>query len=420
MQTMKTTMKKLAGGAMIMISLATSASGQVFSLDTVLHLVDERNPQLQEFDHRVKGQQAYSAGAKGWMAPMVGIGTFMMPYPGQQVSEGNRGNLMLSFEQNIPNPAKLSANERYYASRAAVEEQGRSRQYNAVRSEAKSAYYGWLVAEEKLKILGESDRILEMMLKIARIRYPYNQGSLGSIYKTEGRQQEIRNMMFMIQGDIGESAARLRSLMNLPADAPIRVDTTTDVTFAASTLAEDTIGLATQRSDVRQLEQSIEVMRLQQELQQYQAKPDFRLRFDHMQPLGSGMPTMFTAMAMVSIPIAPWSSKMYKSEVSGMSHDIEAMKRGKQAILLETRGMLAGMALQLTRMQQQLENYRQRIIPALEKNYQATRVAYEENREQLPAVIDSWEALNMSRLDYTDKLADYYQMIVRYEKEVER
>lgn len=420
MQTMKTTMKKLAGGAMIMISLATSASGQVFSLDTVLHLVDERNPQLQEFDHRVKGQQAYSAGAKGWMAPMVGIGTFMMPYPGQQVSEGNRGNLMLSFEQNIPNPAKLSANERYYASRAAVEEQGRSRQYNAVRSEAKSAYYGWLVAEEKLKILGESDRILEMMLKIARIRYPYNQGSLGSIYKTEGRQQEIRNMMFMTQGDIGESAARLRSLMNLPADAPIRVDTTTDVTFAASTLAEDTIGLATQRSDVRQLEQSIEVMRLQQELQQYQAKPDFRLRFDHMQPLGSGMPTMFTAMAMVSIPIAPWSSKMYKSEVSGMSHDIEAMKRGKQAILLETRGMLAGMALQLTRMQQQLENYRQRIIPALEKNYQATRVAYEENREQLPAVIDSWEALNMSRLDYTDKLADYYQMIVRYEKEVER
>jgi len=74
----------------------------------------------------------------------------------------------------------------------------------------------------------------------------------------------------------------------------------------------------------------------------------------------------------------------------------------------------------LTRMQQQLENYKQRIIPALEKNYQATRVAYEENREQLPAVIDSWEALNMSQLEYTDKLSDYYQMIVRYEKEVER
>jgi len=413
-------MKKLTGLVTLMIALTAPAHGQVFSLDSVLHLVDQRNPQLQEFDHRVKGQQAYTAGAKGWMAPMVGVGTFMMPYPGQNVGESNRGNVMLSFEQSIPNPARLSANERYYASRAAVEEQGRSRQYNAVRAEAKSNYYRWLVAEEKLKILRESDRILGMMLKIARIRYPYNQGSLGAIYKTEGRQQEIQNMVYMTKGDIEESAAKLRSLMDIPADTPIMVDTTLRVKFASTMLAEDTVGLAAQRSDVRQLEKTIEVMRLQQELQQYQAKPDFRLRFDHMQPLGSGMPTMFTAMAMVTIPIAPWSSKMYKSEVNGMSHDIEAMKRGKQAILVETRGMLAGMTSQLTRMQQQLENYKQRIIPALEKNYQATRVAYEENREQLPAVIDSWEALNMSQLEYTDKLSDYYQMIVRYEKEVER
>jgi len=417
---MKTTMKKLTGLVTLMIALTAPAHGQVFSLDSVLHLVDQRNPQLQEFDHRVKGQQAYTAGAKGWMAPMVGVGTFMMPYPGQNVGESNRGNVMLSFEQSIPNPARLSANERYYASRAAVEEQGRSRQYNAVRAEAKSNYYRWLVAEEKLKILRESDRILGMMLKIARIRYPYNQGSLGAIYKTEGRQQEVQNMVYMTKGDIEESAAKLRSLMDIPADTPIMVDTTLRVKFASTMLAEDTVGLAAQRSDVRQLEKTIEVMRLQQELQQYQAKPDFRLRFDHMQPLGSGMPTMFTAMAMVTIPIAPWSSKMYKSEVNGMSHDIEAMKRGKQAILVETRGMLAGMTSQLTRMQQQLENYKQRIIPALEKNYQATRVAYEENREQLPAVIDSWEALNMSQLEYTDKLSDYYQMIVRYEKEVER
>lgn len=227
-------------------------------------------------------------------------------------------------------------------------------------------------------------------------------------------------MILMTEGDIDEAASRLRSLMNIKHDAPLMVDTTLRVRFAKESFVQDTIALAGQRSDIRQIEKKLEVMRLQQELQQYQSRPEFRIRFDHMQPIGAGMPTQFTAMAMVSIPIAPWSSKMYKSEARGMSYDIEAMKRNKQSILVEARGMLAGMAAQLTRMEQQLDNYRLRIIPALEKNYQASRLAYEENREQLPVVIDGWEAMNMAQLEYTDKLTEYYQMMVRYEKEVER
>ena len=138
-----------------------------------------------------------------------------------------------------------------------------------------------------------------------------------------------------------------------------------------------------------------------------------------MQPIGN-MPTQFTAMAMVSIPIAPWSSKMYKAEVKGMHYDIEAMKKGREAILIETRGMLAGMASQLTRMKQQLDNYQSKIIPALTKNYQTLMLAYEENREQLPIVIDGWEAMNMAQMEYLDKLEEYYKMIVSYEKELEK
>ena len=138
-----------------------------------------------------------------------------------------------------------------------------------------------------------------------------------------------------------------------------------------------------------------------------------------MQPLGN-MPTQFTAMGMVSIPIAPWSSKMYKAEVKGMQYDIEAMKKGREALLLETRGMLAGMSVQLIRMQQQLDNYQTKIIPALRKNYQTLMLAYEENREQLPIVIDGWEALNMAQMEYLEKLEGYYNMIVNYEKELEK
>ena len=199
----------------------------------------------------------------------------------------------------------------------------------------------------------------------------------------------------------------------------IMVDTATVVDFTYDQIFVDTTALSNQRSDIRQIDQTIEVMRLNQQFQKFQAKPDFKIKFDHMQPIGN-MPTQFSAMAMVSIPIAPWSSKMYRAEVKGMQYEIEAMKKGREAILIEARGMLAGMANQIMRMKQQLENYRTKIIPALRKNYQTLMLAYEENREQLPIVIDGWEALNMAQMDCLEKMEEYYTMIVSYENEVEK
>jgi outer membrane protein TolC len=376
---------------------------------------------LQEYDSRVNALDAYTEGAKSWMAPMVGVGPYWYPYPGQTImSEGERGMLMATVEQDIPNPAKLKAKRNYFASKASVEQQGRAVQYNVLRSEGKTFYYKWLVAEKKYQVLKENEQIIELMLKLARIRYPYNQGSLGNIYKAEGRLHEVQNMMLMTTADAEESSYRLKTLMNLHPEDSIMVDTATTVGFDRNQFAYDTASLSDYRSDVKQINENIEVMRLNQQFQRVQAKPDFRIRFEHMDPRGEGMPNQFSVMAMVTIPIAPWSSKMYKAEVKGMQYDIEAMKKGREGLLIEARGMLAGMATQLSRMQQQLVNYETKIIPALRKNYETLMLAYEENREQLPIVIDGWESLNMSQLEYLEKLEAYYNMIVRYEKELEK
>jgi outer membrane protein TolC len=412
---------KIYSTAIFLLLITVQVYAQVLSLDTVLYRIDNQNPMLQEYDAKVKALNAYTEGARSWMAPMVGAGTFMTPYPGQTVmEERDRGSVMFSIEQQIPNPAKLHANKNYLHSKAGVEQQGRAFQYNVLRAEAKTLYYQWLVAVQKVNILQENERIADLMLKLARIRYPYNQGSLGNIYKVEGRLSEVQNMLLMTQATIEEKSYRLKTLMNIPATDSIMIDTATVVDFKTNQAIYDTAALHASRSDIKQIDQTIEVMRLNQQLQQYQAKPDFKIRFDHMQPIGNMMPSQFTAMAMVSIPIAPWSSRMYKAEVKGMRYDIEAMKKSREAILNEARGMLAGMATQLTRMKQQLNNYETKIIPALRKNYETVMLAYEENREQLPMVIDGWEAMNMAQMEYLNKVEEYYTMIVRYEKELEK
>lgn len=404
----------------LLMLISLSGSAQVITLDSILATIDRQNPMLQQFDHKVSALNTYTEGATSWMAPMVGAGPYWYPYPGQTLmDERDKGMFMFNIEQDIPSPGKQRARKDYFNSRAGVEEQGRAIQYNALRSEAKTLYYDWLVLEKKLKVLNENQRIVDLMLDLARVRYPYNQGSLGNIYKAEGRLYEIQNMILETNSEIEEKRFRLKALMNDPSGEMLKIDTTTNVSFDPSKLVYDTASLVSNRSDVQQINRSIKVMQQNQLLQRAQAKPDFRIRYEHMQPVGN-MPKQFSLMAMVSIPIVPWASKMYKSESAGMNYEIEAMKKEQEGILLETKGMLIGIATQLKRTQQQLSNYQTKIIPALRKNYETVMLAYEENREQLPIVIDGWEAWNMAELEYLEKLQNYYSMIVRYEKEIEK
>jgi outer membrane protein, heavy metal efflux system len=407
--------------ALLLLFCISFSKAQIITLDSVLLVIDKQNPMLQTYDNKVKAMNAYAEGSTSWMAPMVGAGTFMTPYPGQNVMEDrDKGFVMLSIEQNIPNPAKLHANKSYLQSRAAIENQGRAYAFNSLRAEAKTTYYQCIVLEKKMKVLNENLALIQLMKKLAEIRYTYNQGSLGNIYKAEGRLHELENMIFMTEADIEEKKIRLKSLMNIRKETAIQIDTTTQINFKQAESNYDTASIASRRSDVNQIDKTIQSMRYNLQLQSMQRKPDFKIRYDHMSPLGNSMPNQFTLMGMISIPIAPWSSKMYKAEVKGMQYDIEAMKKERQAVLNEASGMIAEMTAQLTRMEQQLTNYETKIIPALRKNYQTLMLAYEENREQLPVVIDGWEALNMAQMEQLNKLESYYMMIVRYEKEIEK
>src|SRR5688572_14757714 len=162
-QSIKRKAKSVKLKALLTIMIAFAAvqvSAQVISLDSVLAIINRRSPMLQEYDSKVQALNTYTEGAKSWMAPMVGVGPYWYPYPGETImSESEKGMFMVNIEQDIPNPAKLKARQNYFASKAKVEEQGRAVQYNALRSEAKTFYYAWLVAEKKQKVLKENEQI---------------------------------------------------------------------------------------------------------------------------------------------------------------------------------------------------------------------------------------------------------------------
>ena len=111
---------------------------------------------------------------------------------------------------------------------------------------------------------------------------------------------------------------------------------------------------------------------------------------------------------------------MYNSDVKAMQYNVQAMEKEKSAMLQETQGMLYGMQYEILTMQKRIQGLETKIIPSMQKSLDVNFLNYQENKLQIPVVIDSWEALNMLQNNLLDEKLKLYQMIVDYEKELYR
>lgn len=391
----------------------------VLSLDTIMQRININNLSLQTYELRAKSYKYSADAATAWMPPMIGFGTFMTPYPGQmKMSPGDAGQLMLRVEQDIPNLSRLNAQRRYIESQGNIERAGRAVTLNDLKAQAKRQYYSWLVSEQRIKVLQRNNEVMETMKKIEEVRYPYNQSQLSSVFQANARLEENRNMVRMQEGEIARARAYLNGLMNRKGNEAFSIDTSYQPGFASSFF--DTTTLAGVRGDVLRMNESIRSMQLNIESMSKQRRPEFRIQYDHMYPLDAMMPNQYTIMGMVSIPIVPWASKMYKSGIKSMEYNVRAMEKERSAMLQETQGMLYGMQSEINAMQRRIQSMEQKVIPSLRDAFEANLLNYRENKMQLNLVIVTWDALNMMQLDLLNEKLRLYQMIVDYEKELYR
>jgi len=417
---MKQLIKYSIGLLVCLPAVVAAQQTPVLPLDTILQRIDRNNTLLQSYNLKAESYKYSADASTAWMAPMVGVGTFMTPYPGQMIMDPrDKGNIMLQIEQDIPNRAKLNARKIYIESQGNLEKATRAITLNDFKAQAKRLYFNWLIAVQRINVLQENEKIMTMMKKIEEVRYPYNQSQLGSSFKAEARIEENRNMVRMQEGTIGKARAWLNSLMNAGGNELFEIDTAHSPAFARAD-NYDTASLSLVRKDVIKMNENIGVMQLNIESMKMQKKPEFRVRFDQMFPLGSSMPNAYSIMGMISIPIVPWSSKMYRSEIRAMQLNIQGMEKEKAAMLQETQGILYGMEYEIRAMQKRIQSMEEKIVPALQKALDANFISYQENKMQLIQVIDAWEALTMMQMNVLDEKLKLYEMIVDYEKQLYR
>ena len=404
--------------------IATIAVGQnTMSLKDILDSISTRNPAVKMFDWEIKSMNESAKGARSWMAPEVGAGFFMTPYNTMYwkndpaMGMQGMGSFMISAQQMFPNFKRLNADYAYMNSMSRVEQQKKNYTLNQLVAEAKTNYYNLLVSQKKISVLDENERILSFMIQSAELRYKNNMEKIGAYYKTKAALGKLQSMRIMLEAEIKKSKIAINTLLN--RDKSIQVTIDSSFTLKDSRFFEtDTSVFLTNRSDLISVDKQIELNQLKLNVTTAQLRPEFGLKYDHMFTFAS-QPQLFSLMGMVRIPLAPWSSKMYRSQSRALQFTNEALKNEKQMILNEAVGMTQAMKEDYTAALNNLSLYDKQIIPALKNNFKTFLLGYEQNTEELFMLYDAWESLNMTQMAYLDKLLEALQMQTQLEKLME-
>ncbi|MEO5561932.1 MAG: TolC family protein [Chitinophagaceae bacterium] len=405
-------------GLVIFLSLASTGQAQILTLEQVKDSLRKGHPSLRMYDAEVKSMDAAAKGAWSWMPPEVGTGFFMMPYNPNYtrktaMAEG-MGQYVVAVQQMFPNRKKQLAEYDYMSTMSSVVKEKRQAALNDLIADAKKNYYEWVVIKKKFSVLEQNEKLLDFMIKNAEIRYKNGLGKISAYYKAKAALGNIQNMRLMFENDIRLRRINLNTLMNLDKGTSFDIDTTFTIKDY-SNFQLDSTAFINSRSDLKVLERNIQLIGLQQQLESAKLKPEFGFRYEHMFGFG-GQPLQYTAMAMMKIPFASWSSRMNKANIESLRWRRESLGFERQMVINELSGMASNMRTEFSTKKRQLKLYEENIIPALRNNYRTMQLGYEQNTEELFELFDAWESLNMVQLEYLDQL----QQLLTIQVELER
>lgn len=386
------------------------------SVQDVFTVIDKNYPQLQFYESKIGAIRSMAEGAKAWMPPTLSLAFDRFPYRLSMVKEkipDNQAGIMLSLQQMIPNPLKLSAKRDYLVSLEAIQRNDLEWQKNILHFTARLYYYRRYTAEQKLKLVKEYRDLLNLLIKTAKDKYAFNQAGLPTIFKAEASLSELANMETMLFSQIAESNIGLNTLMSRDVNSPFNIDTL----LAPKDYSNDYLPVLDSaqllRNDILSVQSRIESMKLNQRWAATGSKPDFGLQFSHSQMLG--MPNQFSIMGMITIPIVPWSSKMYRSEVRSMGFEIDAMEKEKSTMQLMAGQMIKEKITMLIYETRQLDNYDKNVLPSYRKNLESNMLAYRQNTGSFFVLLDAWNMLLMKELERIDKLGQVFTLQSEYE-----
>ncbi len=398
-------------------SLLLTASLKAEPVDGLVREVCQNNPSLHAARLKWEALQEHPKIAGSLPDPMLSYGYF---FDNVETRVGAQ-NQRLGLSQKIPFPGKLSL----AAKRSRQESLQSFWQYQTLARElimrTKIAYYDLYRVDETRRILREQLDLYRQTFESARSKYEAGTVQQQDVLKAQLSSAEIEKRLLELVQLRETAQARLNALRGVPAKRPIAAPQNLDVALPL-TLDRATALAVQYRQDLQEANVAIERNETSLALARKDRLPDFTLGVDYTQV----NPNIFSSppdnghdavMGSISVNVPIWFGKLNAEEREARKN-LAASREAQRNVANNVEADVRDAWFQATTARDQVELYRQNLLPQAQQTYDASRAGYEAAKTSLIDFLDTERSLLNFRLGLITSETDLAKALAMLERAI--
>lgn len=400
------------GASLLSVSLARAAdtAGSALTLDALLSEVEKLNPELASKRAEVCAADERPAQARAFEDPMLMVELWQAPLNLAHVP------LMFTLRQPITWPGKLRARaeavepERQ-AARAGVDSTRRT-----LRLEATRGYFSYRLAVRTEAVLGETKRLLAVIVSSVNARYRVGRAELTELLKAQEALASIDNGLLDVAREKDLAVAGLNTLLARPPREPLGAPVTEP---QARPLPDETALTAralAARPELRDIQAQLARSQAKARAARVERAPDLAVWGSFMAMARGGTDHTFSLGVQTSLP--SWSLAKY----SAAEREARAQATAEQARLRQLESQISSEVrtafLRAETAARHIRLHFETLLPLSEQAVRAAQAGYQGGRVELILLLDAARTLATHHLEYERFAAEYGQRLAELEAAV--
>lgn len=360
-----------------------------------------KNPDVIAVQEALTAAEARPVQARSLANPMASV---VYTNDGWSPSLGTKDMTTLAFmgSQDLPFPGKLRLKGEIRTVEAGQFGQQVERTKLSLTAAVKRAYYGLLLARDRLDLIREQEEFWKQIESVARARYSVGQGAQQDVLRVQIEVTRIEQLRSEQAAEEEIRVAEINRLLSRPAASPLE----TPGHLGLRPLEGDLEGLVKWTSDIspelKNARLSTEKGSLGVSLAQKEFKPDFNLQAAYMNR--GGLDPMLLAGVGISLPI-------YRSRLKGAVAEAEAQLRSSQSLVqsveLQLRFRTQERVTQIRTTERISKLYSEGVVPQGRMSVEAAIANYQTGKVPFIAVLEALTTLYNDRGTLLTLLANH-------------
>ncbi len=390
-------------------------SAPATSLQELLNEAEQNNPQIQAARLAWVAAKQVPSQASALPDPQVQIQQMNVgsPLPFAGYTNNNFAYFGLGVSQDLPYPGKLRLKGEIAKQDAAAAQQ----QYAAVRRDVlagvKSEYFQIAYLSETLQILHSDGELLDEVAQAANARYRSGFGNQQDLLQAQLEKTKLLRETTMDELAVAKRQAQLKQLLNR-SQSSLDIQTAelseTSLPYTFNELLDAT---KSQNPEISVAEDLVQKQKLQVDLAHKDFYPDFNLQFMWQRT----DPTQYRAYYMLTLGV---SIPIHRSK---LHHELAEAKanlgRSRSEADAQSQQVASELRTEFDTAQEDkdlLNIYEGGLLPQARAEFEAGIAAYQNNRSDFQALLNSF--LDVLHLDeqYRQSLADRESALARIEE----